>query len=270
MTTLARSRPGILFRYAAAIIIAAIVAVAAWGTRAESLQPPQIGMYELRIDTAAEGKMAELDARFRDHTIGLFRKHGMTPIAVFHPANPDDHRLIYLIGYKDRDARDAAWNAFDTDPERTRVDRASQAKGALTTRTETLFLVPTDYSPVLDLTSATPPRYFELRTYTTRPGRLENLHTRFRDHTLGLFTKHGMTNLLYWRPTGDQPELENKMIYLMAYSDKDARDASWAAFGADAAWKKVAADSQVDGPILTATDGVVSVEMKPTDYSPLN
>jgi hypothetical protein len=63
--------------------------------------------------------------------------------------------------------------------------------------------------------------------------------------------------------------MDNKMVYLMAYPDKDARKAAWAAFGADEDWKKVAADSQVDGPILTATAGVVSVEMKPTDYSPL-
>jgi uncharacterized protein YbaA (DUF1428 family) len=174
------------------------------------------------------------------------------------------------MGYKDRAARDAAWAAFATDPEWIRVESASQAKGSLTSKIESLFLVPTDYSPALDLTSATPPRYFELRTYTTHPGKLENLHTRFRDHTLGLFTKHGMTNMLYWRPTGGQPGMDNKLVYLMAYPSKDARNAAWAAFGADAAWKKVAADSQVDGPILTATAGVVSVEMKPTDYSPLN
>ncbi|ESQ88320.1 hypothetical protein ABAC460_16805 [Asticcacaulis sp. AC460] len=271
MTSLTQPRRGRFVRHAAAIIIVAAIALfAACATRGESVPSPQVGLYELRIYTAADGKMSELDARFRDHTIGLFRKHGMTPIAFFHPENPDDHRLIYLMGYKDRAARDAAWSAFATAPEWSEVRGASEAHGALTSKIESLFLVPTDYSPALDLTSAAPPRYFELRTYTTNPGKLENLHTRFRDHTLGLFAKHGMTNMLYWRPTADQPAMDNKLVYLMAYPDKAARNAAWAAFGADEAWKKVAADSQVDGPILTATGGVVSVEMRPTDYSPLN
>ena len=272
MNTLAQSRLGKFFRHAAAIII--VAATALLPVRAisgESLSPPpQVGLYELRVYTAADGKMPELDARFRDHTISLFRKHGMTPIAFFHPENPDDNRLIYLMGYKDRAARDAAWTAFASDPEWSAVKRASEANGALTTEIESLFLMPTDYSPALDLRPATPPRYFELRTYTTNPGKLENLHSRFRDYTLGIFRKHGMTNMLYWRPGADQPGMENKMIYLMAYPSKDARNSAWAAFAADDEWKKVAADSQVDGPILAATAGVVSIEMKPTDYSPLN
>lgn len=271
MTTLAQTRLGRLFRQAAAIIAA--VAIAVYPVRAtsgESLPPPQLGLYELRLYTAADGQMPELDARFRDHTIRLFRKHGMTPIAFFHPESPDDHRLIYLMGYKDRATRDAAWAAFVTDPEWTTVKRASEGEGALTTKIESLFLVPTDYSSVLDVASETPPRYFELRTYTTNPGKLENLHSRFRDHTLRIFRKHGMTNMAYWRPTPDQPDLENKLIYLLAYPSKDARKSAWAAFVADEEWKKVATDSQVDGPILTATAGVVSIEMKPTDYSPLN
>lgn len=274
MTTVAAPRPRTFFIRAAAIVAAAATALlAGCALLSESERtppPPQVGLYELRVYTATDGKMPELDARFRDHTIGLFKKHGMTPIAFFHPENPDDHRLVYLMGYKDRAARDAAWTAFATDPEWTSVYRASQANGSLTTKIENFFLVPTDYSPALDLKSAQPPRYFELRTYTANPGKLENLHTRFRDHTLRIFKKHGMTSMLYWRPTGDQPGMENKMVYLMAYPNKDARNSAWAAFSADEEWKKVAADSQKDGPILTSTAGVVSIQMRPTDYSPLN
>jgi hypothetical protein len=264
MTSLAQTRPGKFFRYAAAIIaVAATAFLAACATVDKSPPPAQVGLYELRVYTAADGKLPELDARFRNHTIGLFRKHGMTPIAFFHPENPDDHRVIYLMGYKDRAARDAAWSAFGADPEWASVARASEAK------VETVFLVPTDYSPALDLRSATPPRYFELRTYATNPGKLENLHTRFRDHTTKLFEKHGMTNVLYWRPAGDQPGMENKMIYLLAFPNKEARNPAWAAFVADENWKTVAADSQKDGQILASDGGIVSVQMEPTDYSPL-
>ena len=84
-----------------------------------------------------------------------------------------------------------------------------------------------------------------------------------------LFAKHGMTNVLYWRPAGAQPDMDNNMVYLLAFPGKDERDATWAAFIADAEWKTVAADSQKDGQILAPNGGIVSVEMAPTDYSPL-
>ena len=49
------------------------------------------------------------------------------------------------------------------------------------------------------------PRVFEIRTYTTAPGKLQDLHRRFREHTLKLFERHGMTNIAYWTP--QDPEL---------------------------------------------------------------
>ena len=275
MTSLAAPRPNSIFRRAAVALAAAATALLAGCellSESESSVPPspQIGLYELRTYTASEGKMAELDARFRDHTISLFKKHDMTPIAFFHPVDANDHRLIYIMGYKDRAARDAAWTAFAADPDWTSVYKASQVNGSLTTKIENVFLTATDYSPAPDLRSASPPRHFELRTYTTNPGKLEDLHSRFRDHTLRIFKKHGMTSMLYWRPTGGQPTMDNKMVYLMAYPNQDARTASWAAFSADEEWKKVAADSQKNGTILISPGGVISVQMKPTDYSPLN
>src|SRR3954465_6653550 len=84
-------------------------------------------------------------------------------------------------------------------------------------------------------------RCFELRTYTVRPegpGDLDLLHRRFREHTNRLFVKHGMTIVGFWHPT-NKP---NALIYFMAYKDRAARDASWAAFSADPEWAKVRTD----------------------------
>ena len=78
-----------------------------------------------------------------------------------------------------------------------------------------------------------------------------------------------MTSILYWRPADGQPAMENKMVYLLAFPSVAARNASWSAFSADPEWQKVAADSQKDGPILISPGGVVSVQLTPTDYSPL-
>lgn len=102
-------------------------------------------------------------------------------------------------------------------------------------------------------------RCFELRTYTVREGSsIDLLHSRFRQHTTKLFSKHGMTNLGYWQPI-DKP---NTLIYILAYTDAAARDKAWAAFSADPEWVKVRTDMQVSVQ-------VESVFMSATDYSAL-
>jgi hypothetical protein len=265
-----------LFRRIAAVVaVAATAFLAACETvaSAPAAVTPDVGIYELRVYTASDGRLADLDARFRDHTVGLFVKHGMTPIGFWHvataPGAVADNRLYYVMGYRNRADRDRAWTAFAADPEWQRVYRESQANGSLTSKIENFFLTSTDYSPALNLTPSSTPRHFELRTYTTNPGKLENLHTRFRDHTLRIFGKHGMTNMLYWRPAEGQAAMENKMVYLLEFPTQAARTTSWQAFGADPEWQKVAADSQKDGTILVSPGGVVSVQLTPTDYSPL-
>src|SRR5438552_3085600 len=92
-------------------------------------------------------------------------------------------------------------------------------------------------------------RVFELRTYHTLPGRLPALQSRFRDHTLKLFEKHGMKNIAYWTPQ-DAPASDNTLIYVIAHESRDAAKKSWDAFRQDAEWKKVAAASEADGKIV--------------------
>jgi NIPSNAP len=109
------------------------------------------------------------------------------------------------------------------------------------------------------------PRVFELRTYTAPDGKLPDLHRRFRDHTLRLFAKHGMTNVVYLSPQ-DAPLSSNTLIYLIAHQSREAAKKSWGAFASDPEWKKVASESQVNGPILSKVE---SVYLDPTDYSPM-
>ena len=84
------------------------------------------------------------------------------------------------------------------------------------------------------LSAAEDTRVFELRTYYANPGKLADLHARFRDHTCKLFEKHGMENIGYWVPLTNT---EEKLIYVLAYPSRAARDASWKAFGADPEWQ---------------------------------
>src|SRR5690606_18066868 len=159
MTMLAGAAPAprhTLFRRAAAIVAVAatafLAACASLGVGAAPVPPPPaIGPSELRISTPAEGKEAELDARFRDHTIGLFRKHGMTPVGFFHvktAANaPADNRLIYIMGYKDRAARDAPGRSFAGDQAWVNVYAPRQARRPLTMQIENDVRSPTDAAP---------------------------------------------------------------------------------------------------------------------------
>ena len=89
-------------------------------------------------------------------------------------------------------------------------------------------------------------RVFEIRTYTAHEGRLDALHARFRNHTVGLFKRHGMTNVGYWTAVNGE-NADRTLIYLMAYPSQEAREASWKAFGADPDWQKVVKESQADG-----------------------
>src|SRR2546421_6594074 len=78
-------------------------------------------------------------------------------------------------------------------------------------------------------------RVFELRTYTAAPGKIEALHARFRDHTTGLFKKHDMMLIGFWRPT-DAQQAQQQLVYLLAFPSQEAGAKSWKEFQADPAW----------------------------------
>lgn len=105
---------------------------------------------------------------------------------------------------------------------------------------------------------------YELRIYTVHPGKMGALQARFRDHTTGLFEKHGIKNVGYWVNTigGRSDEL----WYMLAYEDLAQRQAAWAAFGADSEWQKIRTDSEKDGPLVHHTENRM---MSATDFSPL-
>ena len=107
-------------------------------------------------------------------------------------------------------------------------------------------------------------RVYELRTYYALPGRLDALHARFKNHTIRLFEKHGMKNLMYWVPT-DPEKGKDTLIYVLEHRSAAAAEESWKAFRADPEWLKVKGESEQSGPIVAKAD---SVMMKAVDYSP--
>ena len=108
-------------------------------------------------------------------------------------------------------------------------------------------------------------RVYELRTYTTLPGRLPALNKRFSEHTVNLFSKHGLKSVMYWIPT-DEARRDNTLIYVLVHESQEAADRNWKAFQSDPDWIKVREASEVDGKILAKPPERVFMRM--TDYSP--
>jgi hypothetical protein len=108
-------------------------------------------VFELRTYTASPGKLDALNARFRDHTIALFRKHGMEVVGFWEPLDKEagaGEKLIYILSHASRAAADASWKEFRADSEWVKVKADSEKDGPLTTKIESVFLAGTDYSPL--------------------------------------------------------------------------------------------------------------------------
>ena len=109
-------------------------------------------------------------------------------------------------------------------------------------------------------------RCYEIRTYTAAPGKLEELHARFRNHTMKLFKKHGMEVVGFWGPTDKEESSENTLVYVMVFPSREARDKAWKAFVSDPEWIKARSESEKNGKL---TEKIKSVILGATDYSPI-
>lgn len=226
---------------------------------------------ELRTYHAAPGKLDALLTRFRDHTCGLFTKHGMASVCYWVPAENPDNLLVYLLAFPDMDSRNKSWKEFSKDPDWKKAAAESQRDGKLVEKVDQLFLIPTDFAEGFGVPFAgDAERLFEMRTYTATEGELASLDSRFRDHTLTLFKRHGITNLGYFHLSPDQPGAENTLLYFIAHKDAEAAKKSWEDFRNDRDWVAVKkASEEKAGGSLTVEGGVKSLYLKPTDFSPV-
>lgn len=238
-----------------------------------SLAPAE-RVYELRTYVTNPGKLDALLARFRNHTCQLFEKHGIENIGYWVPLAKEDGAdttLIYLLAHKNREAAKASFAAFGKDPAWQAARQASEANGKILARPpESVFLELTHYSPPVK--TGANGGVFELRTYTTVPGKLGALHARFRDHTMALFSKHGMRHVGYWTPIDADKGAQTQLIYLLGHDSKEAGLAAFTAFRADPVWIAAKGASEAaNGGSLTVPqpEGVRSVYLRATDFSPI-
>lgn len=109
-------------------------------------------------------------------------------------------------------------------------------------------------------------RTFELRTYHSAEGRLEALSARFRDHTLALFSRHGIDVIGFWSAPATDDPTTGALVYVCAYASRPAADTAWSGFRDDPDWHRVRDESEQDGPLVTTVE---SLFMVATEYSAL-
>ena len=115
-----------------------------------AFQPASSKVYEMRTYTAAEGKFDAVNARFRDHTLKLFEKHGMKNVGYWTPSEGPlvGTTLVYILEHSSREAARASWAAFSKDPEWQKAKAASEVDGRIVAKAESVFLTATEYSPI--------------------------------------------------------------------------------------------------------------------------
>lgn len=222
-------------------------------------------IYELLRFRAAPDKLDALHARIRDHQIPLLDKHGIQTAGVFTPAGENPDRLVYvLVSAESLEDLIKGWADVVEEPEWKKVAADDQ----IVVETHKQTLRTTYWSPAFKPEKSAEPRVFELRTYTC-PDRSKQaaLCRRFRDHTMGLFAKHGMTNIVYFEPEDD----DRMLVYLLAHNSVDAAKASFAAFRKDPDWlaAKQASEEAAGGSLTEKENGVVSEFWEAAEYSPL-
>ena len=134
----------------AAALLAIGFAAGSWNASSVAHAQNAGKVFELRTYTAPEGKLPNLQARFRDHTIRIFNKHGMKSVGYWVPqdAPAKDNTLIYIISHDSREAAKKNWADFQADPEWKQVSAESQVGGPIVSKVVSVFMDATDYSPI--------------------------------------------------------------------------------------------------------------------------
>jgi NIPSNAP len=135
----------------AAVVVVVVFILGFWlGKTTESKAAGKDRVFELRTYTANEGKLEALHARFRNHTTKLFERHGMTNVGYWSPKDAplSQSSLVYILAYPSREAANKSWEEFRNDPEWKKVKQESEANGELVKKVDSVYMDPTDYSPM--------------------------------------------------------------------------------------------------------------------------
>jgi len=225
---------------------------------------PDTRYFEMRIYYCHPGRLDALLQRFSNHTTKIFEKHGMTNVGYWIPNNNTENALYYILAYPSKAARDSSWKHFSGDPAWKEVAKKSEESGKIVAKVVSKFMNATDFSPKIKPSGGVVDQTFELRTYTQLPGRNPAILSRFKNHTLKLFKKHGIKSVAYFTTIEKDPNVQSQLIYMVSHPSESAAKTAWEAFVNDPNWKQVSEDSQKDGKIIEKLE---SIFMSPTSFS---
>jgi hypothetical protein len=215
-------------------------------------------LYEMRIYTAVPGQLPAVNDRFAKHTMGFFKKHGIGMLGFWTDEIGTSNQLTYILVFDSMADREKKWTAFQADSGWHQVRAETEAAGSIVDHVVNSFMRLTPYSPQPQLRS----NIQELRVYDAMPGKLPALHDRFANHTMQLFTKHGIDNVAYWT---DDVGTSNRLVYMLGHADLGTREKGFAAFQADPVWQQARAESERSGPLVRVSRHSI---LRLTAYSP--
>lgn len=108
-------------------------------------------LFELRTYYQLPGRNPAILARFKNHTMKLFKKHGIQNIAYFTTVEKDpavQSQLVYLVAHPSEEAAKSAWSAFGNDPIWKQVAADSEKDGKIIEKIESIFMTPTAFSTI--------------------------------------------------------------------------------------------------------------------------
>ncbi len=215
-------------------------------------------LYEARIYKVVPGRLPALNDRFASHTLGFFKKHGIGVVGFWTDEIGTSNQLTYILQFDSMADRETKWGAFQADAGWHQVRAQTEADGPIVAYVRNMFMRLTPYSPAPQVNA----NVHELRIYDAMPGKIQALHDRFANHTIGLFEKHGIHNVAYWV---EDVGTSNRLVYMLGYPGLGEREKSWSAFQADPAWQKARAESEVNGPLVRVSRHSI---LRLTPYSP--
>ena len=203
-----------------------------YGSRADST------CYELRIYRCFEGRVPALQKRFQEHTLSLFKKHGIRSIGYWLPLHGEPNTLYYIIAYPDRRSRDSMWNAFAQSAEWLEVKRRSEEDGRIVDQVTSLFMTMPALSPRAEAFRSGADHTFELKTYPCASGDCSNLLAAFNDAGRKILEKQGIRTVAVW--LASQPDKTPAgVVCLFVHKSEAAARTSWEAIGRDRGWRQI-------------------------------
>ncbi len=106
-------------------------------------------IYEMRVYRCVTGRLPALLARFQNHTLKIWKKHGIRQAGFWTTVVGESNQdLTYMLAWESLAEREAKWAKFMVDPEWQAARTASEADGPIVQTISNQLLAPTGFSSV--------------------------------------------------------------------------------------------------------------------------